>query len=63
MIDILDGRGLHKKALSDENRIIVRLYFKWHPGATIGDACKGTGLTYKTVKRHILAIQAEEGKQ
>jgi len=62
-MNISDGRGQHKKTLSDENRIIVRLYFKWNPASTITQCCDGTGLTYKTVKRHILAIQAEEGKQ
>ena len=50
------------KTLSDNNKEAVKLFLHWNQGATIGDCCKATGLSYPTVRRHIDAIQAEEGE-
>jgi len=61
-MQIAEGRGRHRKQISDENKTTVKLYFHWNPGASIGDCCKATGLSYPTVRRHIDAIQAEEGE-
>ena len=59
-MDVVDGRGKHKKILSEENRNTIKHYFKWSPDSTISDCCNATGLSYPTVKKHILAIQWEE---
>ena len=56
-MNIVDGRGQHRKILSDKNRKTVEHFFRWSTEATITDCCKATGLSFKTVKRHIGAIQ------
>ena len=56
---IVDGRGRNKKELSKKNRIIIRKWLANNGKTTITECCRGTGMTYKTVKRHIMAIQAE----
>jgi len=61
-MEIAEGRGRHMKTLSDNNKEAVKLFLHWNQGATIGDCCKATGLSYPTVRRHIDAIQAEEGE-
>lgn len=55
---VVDGRGKNKKAVSKANREKVRAWFLKNPGDYISSCCHGTGLTYKTVKKHILAIQS-----
>jgi len=55
-----DGRGENKKHVATENREIVRKWFKKNKNTTIKECCEGVGMTYKTVRGHIDAIQRGE---
>jgi len=55
---VADGRGKNKKELSKKNKAKVRAWFVKNPGGYISSCCRDTGLTYKTVKKHILALQS-----
>ena len=57
-MEVVNGRGKNKKELSKKNRALVKKWFYENPGSFISACCEGTGLTYKTVKGHILAIQS-----
>jgi len=62
-MEVIDGRGKHKLVLKANNKTKVKAWILANPGRFIKDCCEGTGLTYKTVKRHILAVQAEENNK
>jgi predicted transcriptional regulator len=55
---VIDGRGKNKKELSKKNRASVKKWFLENPGSYILDCCKGTGLTYRTVRGHINALES-----
>ena len=58
-MNVIDGRGKHKKALSAKNKASVKRWFNDNPGSSITECCIGTMLTYKTVKGHILTLKSE----
>ena len=53
---IADGRKFRSEKIKLINRQSVSDWFKKNPNTTITDCCKGTGLSYPTVKGHINAI-------
>lgn len=53
---IADGRKCRSEKIKLVNRQRVAKWFKKNPNTTITDCCKGTGLSYPTVKGHINAI-------
>ena len=59
MIDIKDGRGSNRLALKEKNLKRVRDYFTKNPGSTKGLCCEKLNLAYKTVSRHVKAIQRD----
>ena len=56
VMKIADGRILRSEEIKMINRRAVSDWFKNNPNTTITECCKGTGLSYPTVKRHIVAI-------
>ena len=62
-MNVIDGRGKHKKALSEKNKAKVKRWFNDNQGSTITECCKGTGLTYMTVKGHIMALKLDEQRE
>ena len=60
MISVKDGRGQNKKRDAIINFKKVHAYFIKYPDSTISDCCDSTGLTYKTVKKHINSILKEK---
>ena len=58
-MEILDGRGRHMGGIRDKNRERVRKYFIKNPATTIKSCCDSLGLSFPTVKRHIISIKKE----
>jgi predicted ArsR family transcriptional regulator len=56
---VRDGRGANKRALAEKNKKQVEDWFKKNPDSTITECCKGVGLSFKTVRKHIDSIQKE----
>lgn len=52
-MEIVDGRGLNKKEDAKRNFEAVRLWFKDNPNSTITECCKGLGLSYTPVRKHL----------
>lgn len=59
MLKVVDGRGFNKKREGLDNRDRIRIYFDLNPGATITECVEVTGFDYKTVRRHMVAINDE----
>lgn len=57
---VSDGRGANKKIDAKRNKNAVRDWFKQNPDSTITECCKGLGLTYTPVRKHLNAL-IEEG--
>lgn len=60
MTILTDGRGMNKVALKKKNRAIVREWKNNNPKGTMQGCINDTGLSYKTIVGHILAIQKED---
>ena len=59
---IQDGRGKNKMAEGETNKAAIKKWFKDNPGSTIAECCRGLDLVYRTVKKHVVAIQEEADK-
>ena len=57
---ILDGRTRRSALIKATNRAAVVAWFENNPDTTIAECCKGTGLSYPTVKGHIDEIKIGE---
>jgi len=48
-----------KKIVGERNRKRVEKWFTSNPGRTVAECSRALGLTWKTVKKHVVAIQKE----
>lgn len=55
---MLDGRGMHMKAVKDENRRrIIEWLSKYEGKKTKKECCEELGITYFTLRRHLREIK------
>ena len=49
-----------KKIVGERNRARIKKWFTVNPGRTISECSRALGLTWQTVKKHVVAIQKGE---
>ena len=57
MINVKKDQGSGQRRIGDNNRERVRKWFLSNPDMTVSDCAKALGLTWPTVKRHVVSIQ------
>lgn len=57
-MDIQDTRGLHRKEIAKKNRAAIYNYIMEHPGCSRSEIARAVGLSYKTIRSHIDAIDS-----
>lgn len=60
MIEVGEWKGDGKKIVGRRNRNRVEKWFIGNPGMTVADCARALGLTWQTVKKHVVAIQKGE---
>lgn len=59
-LEILDGRGRNKIAVSIANKEIVKQWFLNNKGGMQVECQRDTGLSDRTVRKHLRAILSEQ---
>lgn len=59
---LTDGRVRRSKAMAHKNKELIKNWLVDKPDSTITEICRGVGLSYPTVRRHIDEL-AKEQKQ
>lgn len=59
MIEVGEWKGDGKKIVGKRNRNRVEKWFIANPGMTVADCARALGLTWQTVKKHVIAINNE----
>lgn len=54
-----DGRGTGGILYAQKNRARIKKWIENNPEKTIADCARALGLTWQTVKRHVVSIQQE----
>lgn len=60
MIDVKKDKTKGMRAVREMNKARVKKWFLTNPGMTVADCARALGLTWQTVKKHVMAIQAGE---
>jgi len=63
MIKVKTDHGSKSRRIGLENKNRVETWFLKNPDRTIADCSRALGLTWQTVKKHVVAIQKEESMQ
>lgn len=59
-IQVSDGRRERLMAIAAKNREAIRDFFERHPGSTITECAKETGISLPTVSRHVRAMTGKD---
>lgn len=59
MLDVRTGYDVGSNRIGNKNKDRVKRWFISNPGETIAECSRALGLTWQTVKKHVVAIQKE----